>query len=145
MARLVERLSARFVATVTKPGRYRDGAGLILQVRKTGNKSWLYQFRDRGRRPELGLGPCPDVSLKEAREKRLALRKARLDGVDIREARREAKTPKAAVITFRWCAEQYVIAQPAGWKGGENAKQWAASLATYVFPTIGHRSVQEIA
>src|SRR5262249_1488331 len=144
MTRLSERLGAVFVKSVTKPGRYRDGGGLLLQVGKTGGKSWLFQYRDRGRRPELGLGPYPTVSLKDARDKALALRKARLDGIDIREERRKAKAAKVPTVTFRWCAEQFITAHQAGWKGDENAKQWVASLTTFAFPTIGRLPVQAI-
>jgi integrase len=46
MSKKLNRLSARFVATVTKKGTYADGGGLFLQVGIGGNaKSWIYIYR----------------------------------------------------------------------------------------------------
>ena len=65
------KLTARFVATVKKPGRYSDGGNLYLHVREgaTGlSKSWLFRFMLDGRQRDAGLGSYPAVSLAEARE-----------------------------------------------------------------------------
>ena len=69
MARQVNRLSARTVATLTKPGRHADGAGLYLVVDPSGAKRWLFLFRWSGKLKEMGLGGLAAVSLGEAREK----------------------------------------------------------------------------
>jgi integrase len=143
MARLGERLSAAFVARVTKPGRYNDGHGLFLQVGKSGAKSWIFQFRDHGRRPQLGLGPTHTVSLAEARRKALELRKARLDGANLLVERHKAKKPIAA-LTFKDCAAQYIAAHRAAWKGDSNEHQWAASLSSYAFPILGRMPVRDV-
>ena len=55
MARGINRLSARAVETVKKPGLLADGGGLYLQVSKSGTKSWLYKFMLNGRSREMGL------------------------------------------------------------------------------------------
>src|SRR5437762_13922272 len=68
-----------------KPGRYCDGGGLWLQVRKTGSKSWLYRYRTHW----MGLGSAETVSLAEARERARLERIRRLDGVDPLHYRRE--------------------------------------------------------
>ena len=49
MAKQTNKLSARRVATETKPGMYADGNGLYLQIAKGGSKSWIYRFMLRGR------------------------------------------------------------------------------------------------
>ena len=56
-------LSARFVETVTKPGKHFDGHGLFLRVGKNGAKQWVQRITIRGKRSELGLGSPPAVSL----------------------------------------------------------------------------------
>src|SRR5829696_4179148 len=56
MARQVKRLSARSVATLTKPGRHADGDGLYLMVDPSGARRWLFLFRWRGKLKEMGLG-----------------------------------------------------------------------------------------
>ncbi len=47
-----------------------DGGGLYLLVKKNGSKYWRLDYRYRGKRKTLALGVYPDVSLKDAREKR---------------------------------------------------------------------------
>ncbi|MYK80666.1 MAG: DUF4102 domain-containing protein, partial [Acidobacteria bacterium] len=66
------RLSARFVATIERPGRYGDGrgsGGLSLLVKHTARghlaKSWAQRIRLDGRQRNLGIGSWPHVSLAE--------------------------------------------------------------------------------
>jgi len=70
MARQLNRLSARTVATVKKPGRHADGGGLYLVVDKSGAKRWVFLFRFGGPLKEMGLGGLTRVNLAEAREAR---------------------------------------------------------------------------
>lgn len=45
-----------------------DGEGLVLEVRPSGQKSWLYRYRLYGRAEKLSLGSYPDITLAKARE-----------------------------------------------------------------------------
>ena len=72
-------LNARFVETVTTPGRYGDGRGgygLCLNVRRMTNgrasKSWVQRIRPNGRPTYIGIGRYPFVTLAEARKLALA-------------------------------------------------------------------------
>src|SRR5215831_10662200 len=143
LARLINRLTEASIKK-TEPGKHRDGNGLELRVGAGGGKSWVLIFRDRGKRPEFGLGSYPVVSLTEARQKALALRKARADGIDVRAKRQKATEPKLAAVTFGSCAEQYIRSQRAGWKGDHTRKQWEASLAAYALPILGRMPVQDV-
>src|SRR5260370_36062790 len=91
MARPAERLSARTVQTVKDRGLYADGKGLYLRVGPSGAKSWIYRYRNDGRRHDLGLGPYPDISLADARERATEQRKLRLNGHDPLFTRRTAR------------------------------------------------------
>lgn len=64
-------LSARFVQTVTAPGKYHDGPGngLCLHVTARGYKYWETRRMVNGRRRTYGIGPYPSVSRRDAREK----------------------------------------------------------------------------
>jgi integrase len=88
------------------------------------------------------------VSLAEAREKALACRKMRLDGVDPIAARRErriaAKVEAAKAITFRDAAEKFIDAHKAGWRNARHALQWPATLEAYVYPVFGSLPVSAI-
>ena len=71
-------LTAAFVRTVGRPGVYGDGRGgrgLSLRVHRTASgritKTWRQRVRIDGRLTSIGLGPYPEVTLAEARQKAL--------------------------------------------------------------------------
>ena len=66
MARKLHTLSARTVATLTKPGRHSDGGGLYLNITATGARSWVFMWKADGKRREMGLGALRDVPLAKA-------------------------------------------------------------------------------
>lgn len=82
MAKLVNKLSARSVATLRKPGRHSDGGGLYLSISPNGARSWVFMWKTAGRRREMGLGPARDVPLLKAREKAANARQLVLEGRD---------------------------------------------------------------
>jgi len=53
-----------------------DGGGLQLRVKPTGAKSWLFDYFKllTKKRSSIGFGTSPEVSLAEARKKRVAAR-----------------------------------------------------------------------
>src|SRR5580704_1016623 len=94
----IEKLSARTVATKSKPGIYGDGGGLYLKVTPSGTRSWVYRYRSQAGCHALGLGSCNDITLAEAREKARDQRRLRLDG-------RDPLAVKRATIAERRVAE----------------------------------------
>ena len=79
------RLSSRAVQAAKTTGRTRriaDGGGLYLLVAPTGTKSWLLRTVVKGKRCDIGLGGTTLVSLAEAREEALRLRKIARSGGD---------------------------------------------------------------
>ena len=88
-ARAIGKLTTIQVRQAKARGLYGDGGGLFLQISASGAKSWVFRYKQAGRLRVMGLGPIHTVSLAEAREKALACRKARLDGIDPIEQRRK--------------------------------------------------------
>src|SRR5689334_21359775 len=78
----LNRLTARKVATATKPGIYADGAGLYLRVGRGGAKSWCLRYMLQGKAREMGLGGLLKVSLADARRKAAAQRALLVDKID---------------------------------------------------------------
>lgn len=152
MARATDRLTARAAQTARAPAKHAkflpDGRGLYLRVSAAGTKSWIYRYRKGERLHDMGLGPYPDISLAEARERAAAQRKLRIDGNDpitARQASRMASRLDAAkVMTFRQCAEAYIAAHQTGWRNPKHAAQWPATLAAYVFPVFGDLHVAAV-
>jgi integrase len=140
-------LTAKQAKEITKPGRYAMGGNLYLQVGDRG-RSWIFRYQLTGPRRYMGIGSCSVFSLTEARERAAAARKLVANGIDPiakREAERQAVRVSAAkVITFRECAEKYIVAHRAGWKNGGSAKQWSRSLEKDVYPAIGALPVDSI-
>ena len=64
-----------------KPNKFSDEKGLYLIVRGTA-KLWRYDYRFGGKRKKtLALGSYPDVSLRDARERRNEARRQIAAGV----------------------------------------------------------------
>ena len=122
-----------------------DGAGLWLKVTEGGSKSWILRYTMAGRERWTGLGPYPDVSLAEARDKAMAWRKQVREGVDPMKVKQEAmataRAEQAKKVTFAWCAAQYIESHRAGCKNAKHAEQWVSTLAMYAEPVVGKMDV----
>lgn len=62
-------LTATKIKTLTEPGRYIDGDGLMMEIAPGGSRSWKLRVRVDGKRRDFGLGSLSIVTLTEAREK----------------------------------------------------------------------------
>ena len=125
-------------------GHHADGGGLWLKVTKTGTRSWIFRYVSGPNRHDLGLGPWPDISLAEARDRAAAQRRLRLDGKDPMTERSAGRVAKQTVKTFEECATALIKSQEAGWRNAKHAAQWTATLETYVYPTLGKLAVASI-
>jgi len=132
----------------SKPGRHSDGAGLYLQVKETGTKSWIFQFVSRGRERQMGLGSADVVTLKQARDKAAAARDllaAGKDPIDEKHQARKATIVKdAPPVTFEQASEDFLTAHGPAWRNPKHRQQWASTLRTYAYPVIGSLSVAEV-
>ena len=134
-------LSAVKVRTISKPGRYADGSGLYLEVDPSGAKRWFLRTMVQGRRCHIGLGGLSVVSLAEAREAALAMRKIAKAGGDPLAERRKAKR---VVPTFEAAAKKVHEEHAPAWKNAKHGQQWINTLRDYAFPIIGNRRVDKI-
>lgn len=130
MARTLDRLNPRTVATVTKPGRHADGGGLYLSVGPGEARRWVFLFRWRGRLKEMGLGSANAVTLAKAREKAAAARALIADDKNPLEVKRAA----ADVPTFGALADLMVADLQSGWRNPKHREQWAATLLNEAAP-----------
>ena len=145
----INKLTPRKIAATHKPGRYADGLGLYLEIRRAGNKSWSFRYMVAGRARELGLGPLHSVSLAEARNRARDARQLLLDGKDPiavkREATASAKIERLKTMTFRQAALEFLrTSKVQAFKNDKHRKQWASTLESYAFPTLGDLPLQAI-
>jgi integrase len=126
MARTINRLSARTVATTVEAGRYADGQGLYLYVDATGAKRWVFIFQWRSKRTEMGLGSATlpgGVKLTDARDQAEAARKLVGEGKNPIEERKRAKGPEGGP-TFGDVADELIKSLRPGWKSPKHSDQW---------------------
>ena len=135
-------LSAAFVSTVKKPGKYHDGkgTGLFLLVKPTGARFWVQRITIRGKRRELGLGSPPVVKLADAREQALENKRMVRVGGDPLRVKREAKS----ILTFEEAAHQVHELHRPTWRNAKHAAQFISTLETYAFPKIGRQRVVDV-
>src|SRR5688572_30371764 len=109
------------VKTVTEPGRYSDGDGLMLKVKPGGSKSWVVRVQVDGKRRDIGLGSAKTVSLAEARRAADELRRKLARGID---PIAERKQERVVVPTFREAAVLVHEEHKVAWKNGKHQAQW---------------------
>lgn len=134
-SRARNKLSARQVATLTKPNVYSDGGGLYLRVRTSG-RSWIFIGTFAGKRIELGLGNALDVTLAKARERATEIRTMLIDGIDPRAERAKAKikVKDEPAVTFGKFAMELVDDIEEGFKNPKHRQQWRSTLKSYAQP-----------
>lgn len=131
VARSINKLSARSVATIAKPGRHSDGAGLYLVVDASGARRWLFLFRWDGKLKEMGLGGTTAVSLAEARIRAGEARKLLSEGRNPIEERRASKADRRAPVTFGAFADELVSDIQYGFRNQKHRWQWQHTLEVY--------------
>ncbi len=118
-----------------------DGGGLYFEIRPEGPRGrrlWLYKYTFGGKERRMSIGPYPDVSLAEARQRRAEAARQVRDGVDPILARKAAKqaaradTPGATVEAV--CRE-WMDTQTAWTPGYRDDVERA--FAQHIFPAMG--------
>jgi len=128
-----------------KPYKVADERSLYLEIMPSGSKYWRFKFKFAGKENRLAFGVYPEVSLKEAREKRDIARKQLADGINPSEAKKKAKLQQFIdsdnqfkKIALEWYNKQL--------------DRWTPRYATYIlrrleidiFPYLGKRIISEI-
>jgi hypothetical protein len=136
-------LSAARVRALKEHGRYTDGNCLYLIVDESGAKRWVLRITIHRKRHDLGLGSANLVSLAEAREEAIRLRKLARAGEDpLAERRRELQAQMTP--TFQEAARQVHTAHAKTFRNETHAGQWISTLENYVFPQVGARRIDQI-
>lgn len=128
-----------------KPYKMADGAGMYLEVAPGGGKWWRFKYRFAGKETRVSLGVYPDVSLKDARERRDQARRQLAAGIDPAEHK---KARKLALITgdensFEIVAREWYAKFAPTWVPSHSDKI-IRRLERDVFPWIGKRATKDI-
>lgn len=156
MPRVARTLTPIQVRRLNKPGMHAVGgvAGLVLQVgrdesgRATASRCWILRTHIGGKRRSVGLGPYPEVSLKDARQKAAYLKEKVRQGIDPVAVRREARAAllgaQARRMTFEQAARAKYKAVEPTLKNKRSRDRWIRGLELYAFPILGSMEVADV-
>jgi len=134
----------RRIALRDKPFKVADMHGLYLFVKPNGARYWRWNFSHAGKRGTLSLGVYPEVSLKEAREKRTEAKKLLDRGTN---PSRHKKLQRALALnggdTFGAVAQEWLTKIEAEGRSAATMEKmrW---LLRYAEPIIGDRPIGEL-
>jgi len=122
-----------------------DGGGLYLEVAPSGGKWWRLKYRYGGKEKRLSLGVYPDVSLKDARERRDEARKLLANDIDPSEHRQAQKAAKVdrAANSFEVVAREWHAKHQPSWTE-KHAETIIRRLELNVFPWLGGKPIADI-
>ena len=128
-----------------KPYKISDGEGMFLLITPSGSKYWRLKYFFAGREKLLALGVYPEISLSDARERRIQARKTLAAGGDPGEVKKASKRQVVLNVenSFELVAREWFE---------KRRKEWAANtvktilnrLENDIFPKLGKRPVAEI-
>lgn len=133
--------SVRNAKPESKPRKLSDGGGMFLLVTPSGGKWWRFKYRFKGKEKLLSLGVYPDVSLKEARERRDEARKLLANGIDPSEMRKAEKNSQAD--SFEEVAREWYDKFKPSWSDS-HALRILRRLEQNIFPWLGSRPIKTI-
>ena len=128
-----------------KPQRLFDGGGLYLEVSPKGGKWWRLKYRFGGKEKRLSLGVYPDVTLKDARQRREAARKLLANQVDPSAHRKAEKAAarESGANSFEVLAQEWFKKHSTNWVQS-HADRIIRRLERDIFPWIGGSPIAEI-
>jgi integrase len=128
-----------------KGNKLSDAGGLFLMLTETGGKLWRLAYRFNGKQRTLALGAFPNVSLKDARDRRAEAKALLAAGTDPGEAKKAGKRAAklAALNSFEAAALEWMAHRGETVEAAQNAKT-LARFESDVFPWLGKRPIAEI-
>lgn len=128
-----------------KPRKLTDGHSLYVLIHPKGGKYWQYQYRFAGKTKVYSIGTYPDVSLQDAREKRLAAQKILEQGLDPSAQKQEHK--RTAVYktenSFEALAKEWYNNNLSKWTD-EHAQRLWRRLECHAIPSLGRKPIADI-
>lgn len=137
-------MAARNAKGKEKPYKLAAGAGLYLQVMPNGNRYWRMKYRYGGKEKLLSIGVYPEVTLREATDRRDVARAQLRGGRDPSEEKQLVKLKaqlsvdgRFEAVALEWLETRRDLAESTWAKA-----KWM--LETYAFPWLGKRPIEEI-
>ncbi len=122
-----------------------DERGLYLEVSPSGGKWWRLKYRFDNKEKRISLGVYPDISLKDARDRRDEARKLLANGVDPSENRKAIKSTRMdrAANSFEVVGREWFAKYSPTWASNHGARI-IRRFERDIFPWIGGKPIAEI-
>lgn len=127
------------------PRKLSDGGGLYLWVMPNGAKYWRFKYRFGGKTHEMALGVYPEISLKDARDKRIEARQLLSNNINPKLERKKQKAMSVINTqnTFEAVAREWHDNKKEHWTE-RYADGVIRRLEKDVFPEIGAYPIKDI-
>ncbi len=126
-----------------KTRRYADEKRMYLEVSPSGGMYWRLKYNFDGKEKVLALGKYPDLSLKEARQKRDHAKLLIANGTDPNVAKKQAKIKESGLPTFRELAMQWMADRNGTIKPATMIRD-QSTFEKDLFPTLGDLPINMI-
>lgn len=119
-----------------------DSVGLGLEVQPSGRMSWRYRYRLDGKCAKINLGKYPEISLAQARERRVGIWAMICAGESPAMRRRKEREEALKSVTVREFSEQYYVEVVQNVR--KNPKSVKRYLNVEIYPTLGAMPVGKV-
>ncbi len=120
-----------------------DGGGLYFVAEAKRSSWWRFDYRTGGKQKTLSFGTYPEVSLQDARIKRVELRKQIASGIDPGQQRKAERITESGANSFEAIAREWWAHKKDTWTEG-HATRTLTRLVNDVFPYLGAKPVNSI-
>ena len=145
-------LKIRQAIPSNKVSKLSDGRGMYLLLHPNGSKYWRMDFRHQGKQKTLALGIWPEVSLREARERRDKAKFEIQRGINPIEQRRTEENDKKSQQkliekrlknTFHAVANEWLSKHALSWSE-DHIRRVTRALENHIYPYLRDQALEEI-
>ncbi|MEL6643324.1 MAG: integrase arm-type DNA-binding domain-containing protein [Pseudomonadota bacterium] len=146
MSKVIHRLKdSELRAALGKDRVLHDGGGLYFQSTASGAASFHYRYQLNKRTKKMGLGPYPEMPLKDAREAHKYWQRTKAKGLDPRTVRDAERAGQAKSLrTVRTIIQEFFEGHKRTLKGEGEAGRWWSPINHHVLPVLGDETVETL-
>ncbi|HHI5045591.1 TPA: integrase domain-containing protein [Vibrio parahaemolyticus] len=124
-----------------------DGQGLMLSIRPSGSKVWLFKYQKpfTKKRTNISFGNFPEISIADARKLRLEALSLLAKQIDPREHKQQQTQGKLAELehTFEKISESWMIVKKSTVSENYATDIWR-SFELHIFPKLGKLPISKL-
>lgn len=120
-----------------------DVDGLYIIIRPNGSKWWRFKYQMGNKEKLLSFGTYPEITLKDARERRDQARKLVANGIDPSDARKAKRESDSGANSFEAVAREWAASHLKD-KAASHRDKVIRRFEIYLFPWLGNKPINEI-